>query len=131
MPAATAAIRSTRVIIGLEIHVELRTRSKMFTRAPSPAHPDFEGREPNALVDPLVAALPGTLPVMNKRAVEMSAMVGLALGSPAQHDFISDEILPLTVSPTGGRSPASTLSLMPPTDRPSNGTCNVAEHLRI
>jgi aspartyl-tRNA(Asn)/glutamyl-tRNA(Gln) amidotransferase subunit B len=79
MPAVTAAIRSTRVIIGLEIHVELRTRSKMFTRAPSPAHPDFEGREPNALVDPLVAALPGTLPVMNKRAVEMSAMVGLAL----------------------------------------------------
>ena len=55
------------------------------------------------------------------------AIVGRALGSLAQHDFISDAILPLTVRPTGGRSPASTLSLMAPTDRPSNGTCDVAE----
>jgi aspartyl-tRNA(Asn)/glutamyl-tRNA(Gln) amidotransferase subunit B len=76
---AAPAIRSTRLIVGLEIHVELATRSKMFTRAPNPAHPEFEGREPNALVDPLVAALPGSLPVMNRRAVEMSALIGLAL----------------------------------------------------
>jgi aspartyl-tRNA(Asn)/glutamyl-tRNA(Gln) amidotransferase subunit B len=79
VPVASPAIRATRLIVGLEIHVELATRSKMFTRAPNPAHPDFEGRDPNALVDALVAALPGTLPVMNRRAVEMSAMVGLAL----------------------------------------------------
>ena len=79
MAVASPAIRSTRLIVGLEIHVELCTRSKMFTRAPNPAHPEFEGSEPNALVDPLVAALPGTLPVMNRRAVEMSALVGLAL----------------------------------------------------
>ena len=79
MAVASPAIRSTRLIVGLEIHVELCTRSKMFTRAPNPAHPQFEGREANALVDPLVAALPGTLPVMNRRAVEMSALVGLAL----------------------------------------------------
>jgi len=77
---ASPAIRATRLIVGLEIHVELATRSKMFTRAPSPAHPDWEGRPPNSLVDPLVAALPGTLPVMNRRAVEMSVLVGLALG---------------------------------------------------
>jgi aspartyl-tRNA(Asn)/glutamyl-tRNA(Gln) amidotransferase subunit B len=80
MPAATADIRSTRVIIGLEIHVELRTRSKMFTRAGSPGNPEFYDREPNSLVTPTVAALPGTLPVMNRRAVEMSMMVGMALG---------------------------------------------------
>jgi hypothetical protein len=55
------------------------------------------------------------------------AIVGRALGSLAQHNFISDAILPLTVKPTGGRSPASTLSLMAPTDRPSNGTCDVAD----
>jgi len=79
MVVASPTIRSTRLIVGLEIHVELCTRSKMFTRAPNPANAEFEGREPNTLVDPLVAALPGTLPVMNKRAVEMSAMVGLAL----------------------------------------------------
>ncbi|MFM7808498.1 MAG: hypothetical protein ACKPEA_11325, partial [Planctomycetota bacterium] len=79
MTVASPAIRSTRLIVGLEIHVELRTRSKMLTRAPNPAHPEFEGREPNELVDPLVAALPGTLPLMNRRAVEMSALVGLGL----------------------------------------------------
>lgn len=79
-------IASIRLIVGLEIHVELSTRSKMFTRAPNPACPEFEGAAPNTLVDPLVDALPGTLPVMNRRAVEMSAMVGLALGcSIAEH----------------------------------------------
>ncbi|MFM9096753.1 MAG: Asp-tRNA(Asn)/Glu-tRNA(Gln) amidotransferase subunit GatB, partial [Phycisphaerales bacterium] len=81
MPAAqNAAVRSVRLMVGLEIHVELATRSKMFTRAGSPGHPDFYDREPNSLVTPTVAALPGTLPVMNRRAVEMSMMVGLALG---------------------------------------------------
>ena len=79
-------IASTRLIVGLEIHVELSTRSKMFTRAPNPACPEFEDAPPNTLVDPLVDALPGTLPVMNRRAVEMSAKVGLALGcSIAEH----------------------------------------------
>jgi aspartyl-tRNA(Asn)/glutamyl-tRNA(Gln) amidotransferase subunit B len=79
MPSAPA-IASTRLVIGMEIHVELATRSKMFTRAANVAHPDHYDAEPNALVDPLVAALPGTLPVMNRRAVELSMMVGLALG---------------------------------------------------
>lgn len=74
------SIRSKQLKIGLEIHVELQTRSKMFTRAPNLAHPDFQDAAPNTLVDPVVAALPGTLPVMNRRAVEMSMLVGLALG---------------------------------------------------
>lgn len=79
-------IASTRLIVGLEIHVELSTRSKMYTRAANPACPEFEDAEPNTLVDPLVAALPGTLPVMNRHAVEMSAKVGMALGcSIAEH----------------------------------------------
>lgn len=79
-------IARTRLIVGLEIHVELSTRSKMYTRAANPACPEFEDAPPNTLVDPLVAALPGTLPVMNRRAVEMSAMVGMALGcSIADH----------------------------------------------
>ncbi len=77
---ATPRIRSTRLIVGLEIHVELATRTKMFSRAPSPACPEFQDSEPNTLVDPVVAGLPGALPVMNRRAVEMSAMVGMALG---------------------------------------------------
>ncbi|MDG2031403.1 MAG: Asp-tRNA(Asn)/Glu-tRNA(Gln) amidotransferase subunit GatB [Phycisphaerales bacterium] len=74
------AIRTKRLKVGLEIHVELQTRSKMFTRTPNVAHPDFEDAPPNTLVDPVVAALPGTLPVMNRAAVEMSMLVGLALG---------------------------------------------------
>ncbi|MEM9662394.1 MAG: Asp-tRNA(Asn)/Glu-tRNA(Gln) amidotransferase subunit GatB [Planctomycetota bacterium] len=73
-------IESVRLVVGMEIHVELATRRKMFTRAPSPAHPEFEDAEPNTLIDPVVLALPGALPVMNKGAVEMSMLVGMALG---------------------------------------------------
>ncbi|MFO0828023.1 MAG: Asp-tRNA(Asn)/Glu-tRNA(Gln) amidotransferase subunit GatB [Phycisphaerales bacterium] len=74
-----ANIVRTQLKVGLEIHVELATRTKMFTRVANVAHPDYYGAEPNSLVDPVVAALPGVLPVMNKRAVEMAMMVGLAL----------------------------------------------------
>src|SRR4051812_18885317 len=59
----------------LEIHVQLATKSKMFTGAAN----GFGG-EPNSQVDEQVLGLPGTLPVMNKRAVEHSIKVGLALG---------------------------------------------------
>jgi aspartyl-tRNA(Asn)/glutamyl-tRNA(Gln) amidotransferase subunit B len=68
-----------RLMVGLEIHVELATRSKMFTGAPNVAHPDFFYAEPNTLTDPVVLGMPGVLPVMNKTAVEMSMRVGLAL----------------------------------------------------
>lgn len=72
-------IRST-LLVGLEIHVELATRSKMFSRAPNPAHPEFDDAEPNTLIDPVVLGLPGALPVINRQAVELAATVGLALG---------------------------------------------------
>lgn len=68
------------LVVGLEVHVELGTRTKMFSRAPSAAHPENYGAEPNTLIDPVVLGLPGALPVMNRAAVEMSMMVGLALG---------------------------------------------------
>jgi len=74
-----AAVKSVKPVIGLEVHVELATRSKMFCRAPSPAHPEFAGAPPNTLIDPVVLALPGTLPAMNRAAVEMAMTVGLAL----------------------------------------------------
>ncbi len=74
-----AAVTSTRLKIGMEIHVELATRSKMFSRSPNVAHPDHYDAAPNSLVDPVVAALPGALPVMNKRAIELAMMVGLAI----------------------------------------------------
>jgi aspartyl-tRNA(Asn)/glutamyl-tRNA(Gln) amidotransferase subunit B len=59
----------------MEIHVQLATKSKMFTGAAN----GFGG-EPNSQVDPVVLGLPGVLPVMNKRAVEYSIKAGLALG---------------------------------------------------
>src|SRR5215212_8788268 len=64
-----------QVLVGMEIHVQLATRSKMFTGAAN----GFGG-EPNSQVDEVVLGLPGTLPVMNKKAVESSIKVGLALG---------------------------------------------------
>jgi aspartyl-tRNA(Asn)/glutamyl-tRNA(Gln) amidotransferase subunit B len=68
-------IKSSQLLVGLEIHVQLATRSKMFTGAAN----GFGG-EPNSQVDEQVLGLPGVLPVMNKRAVEYAMMVGLALG---------------------------------------------------
>ena len=62
-------------VIGLEVHVQLATRSKLFTAAPVGAD-----AAPNTLVDPLILGMPGTLPVLNREAVGMAIKVGLALG---------------------------------------------------
>ncbi len=78
-PALPAGVKAARLVVGLEVHVELATRSKMFTRVGSPACAEFDQSEPNTLIDPVTLALPGALPVMNKAAVEMSMLVGLAL----------------------------------------------------
>jgi aspartyl-tRNA(Asn)/glutamyl-tRNA(Gln) amidotransferase subunit B len=76
----SAEITGVRLIIGLEVHVELATASKMFTRARNPTHAAARDAEPNTLIDPVVLALPGALPVPNARAIELSIAVGLALG---------------------------------------------------
>jgi aspartyl-tRNA(Asn)/glutamyl-tRNA(Gln) amidotransferase subunit B len=60
-------------VIGLEVHVQLATNSKMFCNA-SAAY----GGEPNEFIDPVTLGLPGALPVTNKRAVEFAIMLGLA-----------------------------------------------------
>lgn len=73
-------IVSVQLKVGLEVHVELATRTKMFSRAPSPAFAGFDGRGPNTCIDPVVLGLPGALPTPNRAAVEMSMKVGLALG---------------------------------------------------
>lgn len=62
-------------VIGLEIHVQLKTESKMFTRVAT----GF-GEDPNTLTDPVVLGLPGTLPVMNKKAIDLIVRAGLILG---------------------------------------------------
>ncbi|MCX5689138.1 MAG: Asp-tRNA(Asn)/Glu-tRNA(Gln) amidotransferase subunit GatB [Planctomycetota bacterium] len=79
-PTATQpAISRIDLIVGLEIHVELATRTKMFSRALSPACAGQEDAAPNTYIDPVILALPGALPVMNRAALEMSMLVGLAL----------------------------------------------------
>ncbi|MEM9347775.1 MAG: Asp-tRNA(Asn)/Glu-tRNA(Gln) amidotransferase subunit GatB [Planctomycetota bacterium] len=77
-PGATYGLKTT-LKVGMEIHVELDTRSKMWTSAPNVAHPDYLSSEPNTLLSPVVIGMPGTLPVINEQAVEMSILVGLAL----------------------------------------------------
>jgi aspartyl-tRNA(Asn)/glutamyl-tRNA(Gln) amidotransferase subunit B len=67
-------------VIGLEVHVELNTTTKMFSGAPNPANSAFHGAEPNTLVTPVCLGLPGSLPVVNERAVRYSISLGLALG---------------------------------------------------
>ncbi len=76
----TDAGLNTRLMVGMEIHVELATRSKMFTAAPNVALRENYDAPPNTLCDPVVLGMPGVLPVINKQAVEMSIRVGLALG---------------------------------------------------
>jgi aspartyl-tRNA(Asn)/glutamyl-tRNA(Gln) amidotransferase subunit B len=72
-------IESISLKVGLEVHVELATHTKMFSRAPNLAHPTNHAAEPNTLIDPVVLGLPGALPVLNESAIEMSILVGLAL----------------------------------------------------
>lgn len=65
-----------KTIVGLEVHAELLTGSKMFSACPVV---DSVMAEPNTATDPLSLGMPGTLPVVNARAVEYGMMVGLAL----------------------------------------------------
>jgi len=64
-------------VIGLEIHVQLKTKSKMFCRCSNRG----EYESPNTTVCPVCLGQPGTLPVINAKAVEFGVMAGLALGS--------------------------------------------------
>ncbi|KQY99274.1 glutamyl-tRNA amidotransferase [Microbacterium sp. Root53] len=67
-------------VIGLEVHVELNTRTKMFSPAANPAHADNHDAEPNTLVAPVDLGLPGSLPTVNAEAIRSSISLGLALG---------------------------------------------------
>ncbi len=66
---------SYEMIIGLEVHVELRTRTKMFC-----ACENRYGAPPNTCVCPVCMGLPGALPTVNHQAMRLAARAGLALG---------------------------------------------------
>jgi len=64
-------------VIGLEVHAQIHTRSKMFCGCP--VVEDTGDLPPNTYICPVCAAMPGSLPVINGRAVELTIMAGLAL----------------------------------------------------
>ena len=70
---------SFELVIGLEVHVELATATKLFSGSPNRF-----GDEPNTNIDPVTLGLPGALPVLNRNAVELAMRIGLALNCTVQ-----------------------------------------------
>jgi len=67
------------LVVGLEVHVELATRTKLFSGSPNRF-----GDAPNSNIDPVTLGLPGALPVLNRTAVELAMRIGLALNCRIQ-----------------------------------------------
>ncbi|MFN4001708.1 Asp-tRNA(Asn)/Glu-tRNA(Gln) amidotransferase subunit GatB [Microcella sp.] len=67
-------------VLGFEVHVELSTKTKMFSDAPNPAFSGNAVTEPNTAITPVCLGLPGSLPVVNEQAVSYAISLGLALG---------------------------------------------------
>jgi aspartyl-tRNA(Asn)/glutamyl-tRNA(Gln) amidotransferase subunit B len=71
------------IVIGMEVHAELLTNSKQFV-----ASPNLALAEPNTLVDPVTLGLPGALPVLNEKSVDLSLRSVIALGCDiSRHNF--------------------------------------------
>ena len=77
--AADELIDGYEVVVGLEVHVELATATKLFSGSPNRF-----GDEPNTNIDPVTLGLPGSLPVLNRRAVELAIRIGVALHCEVQ-----------------------------------------------
>jgi aspartyl-tRNA(Asn)/glutamyl-tRNA(Gln) amidotransferase subunit B len=80
---ASKLIRGYEVVIGLETHTQLSTHSKIFSGSSTRF-----GAEPNTQASPVDLALPGSLPVMNRGAVERAIQFGLAVGATVAHQSI-------------------------------------------
>ncbi|MEN9803446.1 MAG: aspartyl/glutamyl-tRNA(Asn/Gln) amidotransferase subunit [Actinomycetota bacterium] len=79
MSDATYMIDGYELVCGLEVHVELATATKLFS-----ASANRFGDDPNVHIDPVTLGLPGALPVLNRRAVELAMRIGLALNCSVQ-----------------------------------------------
>ena len=79
MSDSTTLPNGWQLVVGLEVHVELATKTKMFS-----ASTNRFGDEPNTNIDPVTLGLPGALPVLNKHAVELAMRIGLALNCKVQ-----------------------------------------------
>ncbi len=66
-------------VIGLEVHAQLRTRAKLFSSAPNAF-----GGEPNSQTTEVDLGMPGVLPVLNERAVDLALRAAVALGCDIQ-----------------------------------------------
>ncbi len=77
-------------VIGIEVHAQLRTESKMFCGCPT-APADDTADEPNTRTCPICMGMPGTLPVINRRAVELVMLTGLALDCGVETDAVRFE----------------------------------------
>ena len=77
----TAVSAGYEVVVGLEVHAQLRTRSKMFCDCAS----DYFAADPNSRVCAVCLGMPGVLPVINHEAVDLTLLTGLALGCTIRH----------------------------------------------
>jgi aspartyl-tRNA(Asn)/glutamyl-tRNA(Gln) amidotransferase subunit B len=83
MTGATASHEKYEMVVGLEVHVQLRTRTKLFCNCST----QF-GDPPNRNTCPICLALPGSLPVLNEAAVELATRASLALGAAVHEESI-------------------------------------------
>ncbi|HCC67942.1 TPA: Asp-tRNA(Asn)/Glu-tRNA(Gln) amidotransferase GatCAB subunit B, partial [Patescibacteria group bacterium] len=74
------------IVVGLEIHIQTKTNSKMFCPCPT----GYFQKEPNTHVCPVCLGLPGALPVPNKRAIELCILMGLATNCDIDHEIYFD-----------------------------------------
>ena len=74
------------LIVGLEIHIQTNTKSKMFCSCPT----GYFQKEPNTHVCPVCLGLPGALPLPNKRAIELCILMGLALNCDIDNEIHFD-----------------------------------------
>ena len=98
------------VVIGLETHVELKTESKIFCSCGGHA----AAKTPNDCVCPACSGMPGMLPVMNKRVVELAVLAGLMLNCEiSRYTTFDKKNYYIRICPAHTRSPRSTIRSVP------------------